>query len=84
MAETKERTVEISLARLHQLHEDVLRYWFVRTMARGTSLHMDGTQQWSLAPGALPYRAATFDEAVDQARAHHCACCQEDQAEDEG
>ena len=68
-----ETTVTITLARLERLHDMALRYAYVAALTEGGVRQRDGTRRWRLPPEALPYPAATFDEAVDLARAHDCA-----------
>ena len=49
---------------------DAQRYRWLRSLARSTALHMDGTAYWFLTSAPFCYvRTETFDEAVDAARA---------------
>jgi len=69
MSDDAETIVEIPLHALNTLHEDALRYRFLRAWAQGSDLHMDGTRRWYIPQSIFaPHRTRTFDEAVDAIR----------------
>jgi len=69
MSEHAETIVEIPLHALNTLHEDALRYRFLRAWAHKTDHRSDGTGRWSV-PQCIFDRhwTQTFDEAVDAIR----------------